>query len=74
MLLPDETSSLQPIHAGGVHLGNAMQHLLGVQFFAVDHSMKDMDRSIWPSNAYAERAARQMFSAAQAGRILDFPK
>jgi hypothetical protein len=70
MSMPDENTSPQPIHADGIHLGNAVHHVLGVQFFALDRWVKDMDRSIWPSSHYAERAARQMFSAARSGRSL----
>jgi hypothetical protein len=72
MPLLDETPApeaiAEAIHADGVLLGNAMQHMLGVQFLAVDRWVKAMDRSIWPSSAYAARAARQMFLASRSGR------
>ena len=49
----------------GQCVGTAIDHQLGVQFIALDTRVSDMDRSIWPSAKYAERAALQILKAAQ---------
>jgi hypothetical protein len=64
-----ETSIGHLIHVDGIHLGTVVRHQLGVEFVAVNGSVKDMHRSIWPSPEYAERAARQLFNSARTGRF-----
>jgi hypothetical protein len=51
----------QLIEMGGVFLGIAVEHELGVRFIAMDERVTDMDQSIWPTLEYARRSAQQMF-------------
>jgi hypothetical protein len=54
------TQPAMPIAVKGQHVGTAIDHRLGVQFLALDARVLEMDRSIWPSAEYPERAASQM--------------
>ena len=55
-----------PITFKGEFVGCAVHHGLGVQFVARDRRVEAMDRSIWPSAAYAEAAARQLAASVRA--------
>jgi hypothetical protein len=55
--------STTPIVVKRQQVGAAIDHQLGVQFLALDARVLDMDRSIWPSPEYAERAASQMLKS-----------
>jgi hypothetical protein len=59
-----------PIEVGGVFLGAAVGHELGVRFVAVDVRVIEMDQSIWPNLGYAYRSVRQLFKAARQARPL----
>lgn len=54
------TQPATPIAVRGQFVGTAIDHQLGVLFFALDARVSEMDRSIWPSAKYAEEAASQM--------------
>ncbi len=51
----------RPIELGGVCVGVAVAHELGVRFIAVDPRVTEMNDSIWPNFDYAKESARQMF-------------
>ena len=53
------------IESGGVTLGTAVTHELGVRFIATDVRVKAMDQSIWPSVRYARESAQQLFRSAR---------
>jgi hypothetical protein len=62
----DQAEALPPIaqsqliEIGGVFLGIAVEHALGVRFIAMDDRVADMDQSIWPTSDYARRSAQQL--------------
>jgi hypothetical protein len=53
----------RPIVVGGVLLGTAIEHQLGVKFIATDDRVREMDQSVWPNVGYAHRSARQLFKS-----------
>jgi hypothetical protein len=55
----------QLIEMGGVFLGIAVEHELGVRFIAMDAQVTDMDQSIWPTLKYARRSAQQLFRSSR---------
>ena len=62
---PLAAAKSQAIAIGGVTLGTAVTHELGVRFIATDVRVKDMDQSIWPSARYAQESARQLLRLAR---------
>ncbi len=54
---------LVPVEAAGVFLGVAVEHELGVKFVATHATVRTMDQSVWPTAAYAQNAAQQLFKA-----------
>jgi hypothetical protein len=56
----------RPIEVDGVFLGVTVEHELGVRFIAVDVRVNEMDQSIWPTQEYAHRSARQLFRSGRA--------
>jgi hypothetical protein len=62
---PEAASRPYAIESGGVTLGTAVTHELGVRFIAADVRVKDMDQSIWPSVRYARESAQQLFRSAR---------
>lgn len=53
----------ETIESDGVVLGTVVRHQLGVRFIAANDRLTDMDQSVWPTQEYARRAARQMFGS-----------
>jgi len=53
----------EPIEVGGVLVGVAVTHQLGVRFIAANDLLGDMDQSVWPTLEYARQAARQLFGS-----------
>ncbi len=58
-----------PVEVDGVFLGIAVAHEMGVQFVATHASVTAMDQSVWPSVAYAQSSAQQLFKAGLRGSI-----
>jgi hypothetical protein len=56
-------SRLVPVAADGVLLGVVVEHELGVKFVAMHERVTTMDQSVWPSAAYAQSSAQQLFKA-----------
>ncbi len=52
-----------PVKTGGVFLGIAVAHELGVEFVATHATVRTMDQNVWPTAAYAQNAAQQLFKA-----------
>jgi hypothetical protein len=51
----------ETIKIDGVLLGIVVSHQLGVRFIAGNDRVRDMDQSVWPTQEYARRVARQLF-------------
>jgi hypothetical protein len=58
----------ETVEVQGMFVGVAMKHALGYRFLAVDHSVLDMDESIWPTLAHLQRAAAQRHRVFLRGR------